>query len=126
MKTPDGIMLNELPYPPSVNRIWRQHAGRTLLSREGRDYRAMVAQKLSKSGINRPAYPLTGRIEITVDIFPPDRRRRDIDNVQKALFDAMQHAGLYEDDSQIDRITLNRRNPVAGGSVTIWLTETHR
>jgi hypothetical protein len=29
------------------------------------------------------------------DLAPPDRRRRDIDNVQKPLLDALQHGGAY-------------------------------
>ena len=46
---------------------------------------------------------------------PPDNRRRDIDNVQKALLDALQHGGAYADDSQIVRLSIEKGPPVAGG-----------
>ena len=35
--------------------------------------------------------PLTGKLVVDVEVFPPDNRRRDIDNVQKALLDALEH-----------------------------------
>ncbi len=42
-----------------------------------------------------------GSIAIRIDIAPPDDRRRDCDNVQKAVLDALQHAGVFWDDSQV-------------------------
>jgi crossover junction endodeoxyribonuclease RusA len=45
-----------------------------------------------------------------MDAFPPDRRRRDLDNIQKPVLDALQHAGVYEDDSQIDLLVTRRRD----------------
>lgn len=44
----------------------------------------------------------------------PDRRRRDLDNILKALFDALTHAGLWLDDSQIDFISISRGRTLAG------------
>ena len=37
-------------------------------------------------------------------LYPPDARRRDIDNYNKALCDALTHAGVWEDDSQAKRM----------------------
>jgi len=100
-------MLNlELPYPPSTNRYYRNLRGRTLISREGRAYRATVCLQLA-GGNRKP--PTCGRIALCMDAFPPDRRRRDLDNLQKPALDAMQHAGVYEDDSQIDLLITRRR-----------------
>ena len=48
--------------------------------------------------------------------YPPDRRRRDLDNVGgKALIDALQCAGLFQDDCQIKRINLEMREPIKNG-----------
>ena len=44
---------------------------------------------------------MKGPLALVTDVHPPDNRRRDLDNTQKALLDAMQHGGAYEDDSQI-------------------------
>ena len=105
----------ELPYPPSVNRYYRNVRGRTLISREGRTYRLRVVSLLA----GRVGRPLDGPLEIEVDLFPPDRRRRDIDNTQKGLLDALAHAGVYHDDSQIEKATIEKRAVFAGGRVLV-------
>jgi crossover junction endodeoxyribonuclease RusA len=46
-----------------------------------------------------------------MDAFPPDRRQRDLDNLQKPALDAMEHAGVYQDDSQIDLLLTRRMEP---------------
>ena len=63
--------------------------------------------------------PLVGDLAVEVEAFPPDRRRRDIDNIQKALLDALEHGGAYADDSQIVRLTIEKRGPVAGGKTLV-------
>src|SRR5690554_4374733 len=77
-------MLLTLPFPPSVNHYYRRVGPRTLISREGREYRAEVCELLAPgggSGIRKP--PAGGRIALAMDAFPPDRRRRDLDNLLK-------------------------------------------
>ena len=45
---------------------------------------------------------LTGLLRIVVAVtFPDDGRTHDMDNLWKGLLDAMEHAGVYENDSQI-------------------------
>lgn len=109
----------ELPYPPSVNHYWRRVGFRTLISRGGRRYRRDVVALLAAGR----AAPLRGRLELVVHVFPPDGRRRDLDNLQKALCDALQHAGVYADDSQIDRLDVHRGPVVPGGKVVVQITE---
>jgi crossover junction endodeoxyribonuclease RusA len=58
-----------------------------------------------------------------MDAFPPDRRRRDLDNLQKPVLDALEHAGIYEDDSQIDLLLTRRRDVVAGGRLDVQVDE---
>ena len=109
----------ELPYPPSVNHYYRRVGPRTLISREGRAYREKVCSLLADLGL--PGF--TGPLDVEVEVFPPDNRRRDIDNLQKSLLDSMQHGGLYEDDSQIVKITIDKRDSVAGGFVIVRVQE---
>jgi crossover junction endodeoxyribonuclease RusA len=42
-------------------------------------------------------------LPVTVDVCAdrPDNRRRDLDNLLKPLLDAMEHAGVYVNDSQV-------------------------
>ena len=77
----------DLPWPPSVNHYYRHVGPRVLISRDGRKYREVVAGIVRQSG----AQMFTGPIAMHGVFYPPDRRRRDLDNVGgKALIDALQ------------------------------------
>lgn len=100
-----------LPYPPTVNHYFqRNRDGSVRIGQPGLAFRQEVAYRCRQERIK----PLTGRLVVEVDVFPPDRRKRDLDNVLKALLDALKHGGAYEDDSQIDRLVVNRILPVTG------------
>jgi len=107
----------QLPYPPSVNHYWRRVGARTLISRGGRAFRQAVCSLLRERGIR----PVSGRLAVEVIVYPPDRRRRDVDNVFKALLDAMQHGGVYADDNQIVRLSIEKREPIEGGKTIVQI-----
>jgi crossover junction endodeoxyribonuclease RusA len=107
----------ELPYPPSVNHYWRRVGPRTLISRGGRAFRQTVCAILA----TRKIEPMVGPLEVDVTVFPPDRRRRDIDNVLKGLLDAMEHGGAFHDDSQIARLSIERGEPVKNGKTIVQI-----
>ena len=112
------ILDVELPYPPSTNHYWRQFRGRAIISREGRLYRQRVHDILLAK-IDRPA---DGPLTCTIALRPPDRRRRDLDNTLKPMLDALQHASVYEDDSQIkDLRVFWSGGPLPGGSCRVML-----
>ena len=110
----------ELPFPPSVNHYYRRVGPRTILSREGRAYREKVAGIAAGLALR----PVEGPLEAEVLVFPPDRRRRDLDNLQKAIFDSLQHAGVYQDDSQIATIHIERCEVVPGGRAIVRISRT--
>jgi Holliday junction resolvase RusA-like endonuclease len=105
----------ELPYPPSINHCWRRAGSRILISREGRRFRQRVMAILAVLRCE----PLHGPLAVEVEVHPPDNRRRDIDNVQKALLDSLQHGGAYLDDSQIVRLTIVKLAPIVGGKTLV-------
>lgn len=109
----------ELPYPPSVNHYYRRVGPRTLISREGRRFRQRVLSVLAAYALR----PFAGPLAVQVEIYPPDRRRRDIDNVQKSLFDALQHGGVYRDDSQVVRLVIEKCDCVPGGRTIVRIEE---
>ena len=86
---------------------------------EGRRFRRDVIAILAAMGVQ----PLAGRLFVRVDVYPPDRRRRDLDNVQKALFDALEHGGAYGDDSQIVKIALEKHEPTDGGKTNVLIRQ---
>jgi len=58
-----------------------------------------------------------------VIVHPPDRRRRDVDNCLKSLLDSLQHGGAYQDDSQIVRLSIEKRKPIKGGLTIVQIQE---
>ncbi len=109
----------ELPWPPSVNHYYRRVGPRTLISRAGRAFRADVGRILAA----RRLAPALGRLAVTVEVFPPDRRRRDTDNLLKSLLDAIQHGGAFPDDSQIVWLLTYRVQVVSGGRVVVTIRD---
>ncbi len=109
----------DLPYPPSVNHYWRRVGARTLISRQGRAFRDSVCSLLAL----RRLHPLDGWLKVHLQIFPPDRRRRDVDNIQKPVLDALQHAGVYHDDFQIVSLRTDRLDPCEGGHLFVTVTQ---
>lgn len=97
-------MMIELPFPPSLNTYYRTFMGRILISKDGREYRKRVAQLMF---LDR-ARESHGRLAVEIRAYPPDKRRRDLDNMMKAALDALTHAGAWGDDSQIDDLRIVR------------------
>ena len=106
-----------LPWPPTVNTYYRNVAGKTLISAKGREYRAAVADQVL---IQRGAKHLTGRLSVDIEAHVPDRRNRDLDNLFKAVLDSLTKAGVWDDDGQIDELSI-KRMPVGGMlRVKVW------
>jgi crossover junction endodeoxyribonuclease RusA len=107
-----------LPYPPSVNHYWGQRGNRRFVGKKGVAFRQSVADAVAVAGKK-----VFGRLQVVVALYPPDRRRRDIDNVQKSLNDALQHAGCFDDDEQIDVLTIERKEIIKGGKCVVVIAE---
>ena len=78
-----------LPWPPSVNSYWRSFNGRAILSEKGRQYREAVADQVL---IQRAAKHFEKPLRVEIEAFRPDRRRRDLDNLLKAVLDGLAQA----------------------------------
>lgn len=114
----------ELPYPPSVNHMWTpmvfRKNGKTIRGRR-RSERALefVAATLVLLG-RRTSF--LGAVAVEIDVFFPDKRTRDLDNLAKGILDAITHAGVIGDDSQIVDLRLrNMREVVNGGRIVVRL-----
>lgn len=105
----------DFPYPPSVNHYWGQSGKRRFITKKGTAFREQVVAKVIAQGLQT----LAGDCQVFVVINPPDKRRRDIDNPMKALLDAMEHAGVYEDDSQIVKLDIEKHAVIKGGKCRV-------
>lgn len=125
---PDSVLQLELPWPPTVNHYWGQRVAKGRITKfigdKGVKFRKDVIEGV-KPHLDHceKHYGLGARLSMCVLISPPDRRRRDIDNLSKALLDALEHAGAYPDDEQIDSLMLIRNKDaiVKDGKIVVIL-----
>jgi crossover junction endodeoxyribonuclease RusA len=72
-----------------------------------------------------PVIPLTGDLEVQYHFYPPDKRRRDLDNCH-AMMKSYQD-GVFEtlglDDSKIEMVEVRRCEVTPGGKVVMFLTQ---
>lgn len=88
-----------LPYPPSVNQIWRRGNGRTYLNKRASDYRKKVADALLIEGLVNEG--VERAVRVLVKVQAPDKRVRDLDNLPKVIFDSLTACKFWNDDSQV-------------------------
>ena len=91
-----------LPFPPSVNNLF---AGKT----------RRFKSKAYKAWLEEAEYALTqqeqqplfvGPVSLDIALGKPDRRKRDVANLIKAVEDfIVSPANILEDDSQVQRVT---------------------
>lgn len=117
-----------LPWPPSVGRYWIQ---RVIAPKDGR--KPFVHMTVGEKGLVFRANvllevlekwpsikPTKARLRVSIACTMPDRRARDLDNLTKATLDALTHAGVWGDDSQIDELHVTRGRVCSPG----WLDVT--
>lgn len=85
-----------IPFPPSMNRLWRASKG-------GGVYRSPEYAKWKEHACWEIASQcrserLQGPFKLTMLVVPPDKRHRDLDNLLKASLDALAGAGVIAND----------------------------
>ena len=89
----------KLPFPPTINHYYgKTRNGRWYIKAAGVEFRSVVKKILVDAQAEIIDAPCVLKSLILVG---KDKRRRDNDNVKKALFDAIMTAGFLVDDSLI-------------------------
>ena len=111
------LVLN-LPLPPSVNSYRTIFRNRMNISKAGKEFKAQVANYVVEYKVPKLG---SARLEMKVVLYPRDRRKQDIDNRIKALWDALGDAGVFDDDEQIDVLMIERGEIKKGGGCLVML-----
>lgn len=107
-----------LPFPPSMNTYWRTFRGIVVLSKQGREYKNEVRTMVIEEKI--PAFG-DRRLAVKMVLRPRDKRQIDLDNRIKAVLDALQNAGIFTDDWQVDFLQIARGEPVKHGAIYVTI-----
>lgn len=92
-----------------------------VVSTEGRDYRQRVKEILVPAFEHIDAYDAS--LKLWIEVTFPDRRRRDLDNLNKCLIDSVVKSGVIEDDHLIHDLRLVRVGVEKPGFVRLHLSE---
>lgn len=92
-----------LPYPPSVNGLHNNGGKKFGRSRtkEYEAWRKFAGWKIKEQKVGK----VPGRVEVVISVVAPDKRKRDVANLEKAVSDVLVTMGIIEDDSLIFRNT---------------------
>lgn len=119
-----------LPYPPTVNHY--KTIGRTVVTKSGKAFQQRINSEKTKRYFYEVWFKIqhlkakeglksfdSAIISLEVDVYPPDKRRRDLSNILKVLEDSLQKAGLYNDDYQISRLVVERKGIIPQGQIVV-------
>ena len=90
------------------------------ISKVGREFKEKVSDYVAEYNVPKLG---KARLEFQVTLYPRDRRKQDIDNRIKALWDALADAGVFDDDEQIDVLIVNRGEIKKGGGCLVMIEE---
>ena len=111
------LVLN-LPLPPSVNSYRTIFRNRMGISKAGKEFKAKVSDYVIEYKVPKLG---AARLEMKVVLYPRDKRKQDIDNRIKALWDALGDAGVFDDDEQIDVLLIERGEIKKGGGCLVMI-----
>ena len=98
------IKLELSVMPPSVNSLWVNKPSGRYKSKRGKIFENLACGELKKQFRYKP---LSSGLKVYIWLYFKDKRKRDIDNYNKAILDSMTEI-VYEDDSQIEELNIKK------------------
>lgn len=90
------------------------------ISKAGREFKLQVQDYVLDNAVPKMGQK---RLQMQVTLYPRDKRKQDIDNRIKALWDALTDAGVFDDDEQIDILIVQRGEIRKGGGCLVMIDE---
>lgn len=115
---PHMMVWIELPFPPALNNLYANTDHGRVLRKPGKAYKHAALAAVEEQGIEH----VVGRLTVEVWAHPPTNRKRDLDGLFKVMLDALGEAGVFEDDSQIDHLTIHRCDVQECGVLVVQIT----
>lgn len=115
-----GEFFGRVSWPPSVNHLYAtKKNGRRALTEPGKNFiKEVRGEVMARQG----KWFGEADLHLSILAYPPDDRRiRDLDNILKAIQDGLGKSGLFEDDSQVCRLEIERQEPSGRGFVEFTL-----
>ena len=111
-----------LPWPPSINSYWNHVTGKTktgkkfssrTISQRGKLFQMQTYASIHSLGLTGLKIPFS--LQVAIELRPPTRRKYDVDNFSKCLFDTFtKKCKLWTDDSVVEVLTV-RKGPLDKG-----------
>ena len=121
-----------LPWPPTINSyksvgsLNRTKSGKLYQTRHNSTatlvFYSKVAWEIHEEGMVG-MFKADSTLYMGLELYPPDKRRSDIDNRIKVTLDALQRGKLFPDDYQIARLLVERKDIISGGQVVVRISE---
>jgi crossover junction endodeoxyribonuclease RusA len=113
-------MLLTLPLPPTVNHYWGRSGHRSFLSKAAIEYRNHVIAYVKERNLQSFG---DKRLIVHITLHFKTKARNDLDNRLKSCGDSLMAAGLFDDDSQIDFLTVERGKLDKAGKCVVFIEE---
>jgi crossover junction endodeoxyribonuclease RusA len=108
----------QVPWPITVNHYWGQRGKIKYITARGRAYREDIYALVLDAVMS---HPKDEQLFADITYYPPDKRRRDLDNLKKCLLDSLEKAGVYTDDNLLKTVVYDLGDKMKGGGATVRL-----
>jgi crossover junction endodeoxyribonuclease RusA len=108
-----------IPLPPSLNKLWvprgGKHPGALARSAEYRRWARVAGSEI----LGQSPRAITGAVRVWLLAGPPDKRRRDADNLLKASLDLLVALNVIGDDSNVLQVAAAWDTGIAPGQARL-------